>query len=576
MKKIIIIILFLTLLIKLSSASCCINQDTLPCSNSSLDLCCPDNKYTNFTHCKNNLFIDKDCNNLSECQQGCCCLIEEKFGVTTNSFIVSTKSKCQGNWVQSNNCPDICGVKNTKSTKKSNTKIEPKTTVYFLDNEVHEKSCRNSIDCGDRMGCQVDISRDFDKSLCCYSSECPYNNKCYAPNDRITYNGEDYICFEDSWKVFDDYLPCKEIDGTCRGDGILNWRTWFKDFKCNKNEEQVTDANCGDKKICCAQEIPDKFDWRNNNGNYVSSVKNQGVCGSCWAFASTAMFESRLMIQEENPNANYDLSEQQIMSCSGITNLPCTGVVDMNDALKYALRFGLVDEECIPYTEGNSDCNWCSNSQNRIHKLKEQSQKHIDFSAPESVKRIIYNEGPITVALSFNTYNQDNVVKCISNLPIKNHAILLIGWDDSLNAYIAKNSWGVAYQDNGFFPIHYYENCFQKSSTTNFIKNPTPLYCDLIGGEFYIDQVSGGERGMCKLPDGQRVEAWDFMNGKVAKEHSYCAQQGWGLLVKTDGKNRFSKEYAVCVLPSDHQGGIGPKSLIPKGNEIQVTDILEI
>ena len=48
------------------------------------------------------------------------------------------------------------------------------------------------------------------------------------------------------------------------------------------------------------------------------------------------------------------------------------------------------------------------------------------------------------------------------------------------------------------------------------------------------------------------------------------------ITVKTDGKNRYTPEYAVCVIPADHQGGIGPQSVIPVNNEISVVDALDI
>ena len=51
---------------------------------------------------------------------------------------------------------------------------------------------------------------------------------------------------------------------------------------------------------------------------------------------------------------------------------------------------------------------------------------------------------------------------------------------------------------------------------------------------------------MC-LVQGENCDAWDFFEGKCGVKHSYCAQNGYDAIVKTDGQNPFSREYAVCV-----------------------------
>ena len=65
-----------------------------------------------------------------------------------------------------------------------------------------------------------------------------------------------------------------------------------------------------------AQVLPEEFDWRNVDGkNYVSPIRNQGSCGSCYAFGTMAMFEARVRIMS-NGSVTPVFSTQDIVSCS--------------------------------------------------------------------------------------------------------------------------------------------------------------------------------------------------------------------------------------------------------------------
>ena len=72
--------------------------------------------------------------------------------------------------------------------------------------------------------------------------------------------------------------------------------------------------------------FPPSLDWRNNKGNFVTPVRNQRSCGSCWAFATTGAMESYTLIRDNSPGTDLDLSEQVLVSCGGNCNRnsPCT------------------------------------------------------------------------------------------------------------------------------------------------------------------------------------------------------------------------------------------------------------
>ena len=85
--------------------------------------------------------------------------------------------------------------------------------------------------------------------------------------------------------------------------------------------------------------------------------------------------------------------------------------------------------------------------------------------------------------------------------------------------------------------------------------DPAAAYCESLGYEYEIVDSDGGQRGVCVLPDGRRVDAWEFYRGKVATEYSYCARQGLGIRTKTTDHGSFTTECAVCVSDDGRELG---------------------
>ena len=97
---------------------------------------------------------------------------------------------------------------------------------------------------------------------------------------------------------------------------------------------------------------PPSLDWRNNGGNFVTPVRNQGGCGSCWAFATTAALESSVLRAENTPGVDLNLSEQVLISCGssgGNDAGSCSGGY-ISYASDYIRNTGLPLETCYPYT----------------------------------------------------------------------------------------------------------------------------------------------------------------------------------------------------------------------------------
>ena len=116
-------------------------------------------------------------------------------------------------------------------------------------------------------------------------------------------------------------------------------------------------------KVSAEAVIPDKVDWRNFNGhNYVTDVRAQGHCASCYAQAAAAVLESRILITSQTPDIELDLSEQALVSCD-TNNFGCTGGF-LDRTLNFLKTTGIPLEACYPYTSGESgitgDCVGCA------------------------------------------------------------------------------------------------------------------------------------------------------------------------------------------------------------------------
>jgi len=111
--------------------------------------------------------------------------------------------------------------------------------------------------------------------------------------------------------------------------------------------------------IALAQ-LPDHFDWRNVNGkNWMTSVKDQGICGSCWAHAAVGIVEAQYNIFWDWADYDIDLSEENLVcDCFDEFDWDCGGGWH-DDALNYIRNNGITDEDCFPYVDEECDYECC-------------------------------------------------------------------------------------------------------------------------------------------------------------------------------------------------------------------------
>ncbi|XP_045477246.1 procathepsin L-like [Harmonia axyridis] len=195
--------------------------------------------------------------------------------------------------------------------------------------------------------------------------------------------------------------------------------------------------------------VPESIDWRTNN--VVTGVKDQGQCGSCWAFSSTGSIEGQLGLKGNL----VSLSEQNLMDCSWDQgNMGCNGGL-MTSAFDYVMQNGIESESDYPYQEYDGDCN--ADPSKVVTKMS--NYVNIDSGSEPALQEAVAQIGPISVAIdaSFELQLYDSGIlddgSCSSES--LNHGVLLVGMgiENGKEYYIVKNSWGASWGEKGYFRL---------------------------------------------------------------------------------------------------------------------------
>jgi C1A family cysteine protease len=197
--------------------------------------------------------------------------------------------------------------------------------------------------------------------------------------------------------------------------------------------------------------IPTSIDWRTEGA--VNPVKDQGQCGSCWAFSAVGAMESRIKVKT---GTLPSLSEQQLVDCAGgiYENQGCNGG-DMGTAMDYAHDKGMESEAVYPYTAMDGNCNYDSSKVI----ARPVSRANVTPNNAVALKTAIA-AGPVSVAIEADTFVFQfysggilNSKACGTNL---DHGVVAVGYgvDPSKGEYyIVRNSWGSSWGVKGYINI---------------------------------------------------------------------------------------------------------------------------
>lgn len=227
---------------------------------------------------------------------------------------------------------------------------------------------------------------------------------------------------------------------------------------------------------------PSTVDWRTKG--VVTPVKNQGSCGSCWAFSTTGSLECRYAIAEATLN---DLSEQQLVDCSdSYGNDGCNGGL-MDNAFKYIeATGGLCTEAAYPYTGADGKCkeSTCGTKYNPISTYTDVTKDN------EADLETATTQGCVSVAIEADQfdfqYYSGGVLdgSCGTSL---DHGVLVVGYTNVASQsagvgaaaesyWIVKNSWGATWGEAGY--VYICKNCDKNGSKGECGIDEEPSYPD--------------------------------------------------------------------------------------------------
>ncbi len=298
-----------------------------------------------------------------------------------------------------------------------------------------------------------------------------------------------------------------------------------------QQEKAYPEAALKASRLATPRLLPSHFDWRNVNGrNYVTPVRNQGKCGSCWAFAVVGALESLALITLDNPDADLNLSEQTLVSCAAAGS--CEGGL-LDEAVEHLRKSGVPSEDCYPYREHNSACGLiCDGGLGFYSSYGIKDWVNLTTgSAPnlQALKALLVTLGPLSVSyLLFEDfyYYEGGIYSYVEGDVQGGHAVLLVGYDDREEYFILKNSWGAEWGEDGYFRIAY-------SETTSKVKFAREVY-GLLGltapeNRVYPEITANGKRNLAasvedtisiavslnpvNQPQAENLDWWIWMKG---------------------------------------------------------------
>ena len=252
----------------------------------------------------------------------------------------------------------------------------------------------------------------------------------------------------------------------------------FAKIYLNLNYDAMAMANFDPTIVKVSNAAPAAYDWRDYGR--VSPVKDQGSCGSCWAFSTVANLEG---LYYANKGVMKTFSEQMLVDCD-TSDSGCNGGL-----MEYAFTWlkkngGIMTDTDYPYKGVKSTCRSDKTKyvDMTITGYKKLGSSWSTWSAvdEDEVKEFLYETGPLAIALNadpLQTYSSGILDVTSTKCPTSgiNHAVTLVGYGTENNVayWIVKNSWGTSWGEKGYFRIRRGNgtcgvNCYITTATVSF------------------------------------------------------------------------------------------------------------
>ena len=314
-------------------------------------------------------------------------------------------------------------------------------------------------------------------------------------------------------------------------------------------------------------QLPTSLDWRSKDGfNWITSVKNQGMCGSCVSFASLGVTEALTRIANNNSSMSIDLSESDLFSCGGAR---CSQGWYLSSAADRLKNTGVVDEACLPYQAQDNVCqNKCSNWQSRLTTINSWVYAPTDRT---SIKNYLL-QGPVMAAMAVYTdffYYHSGVYQHVTGGLEGYHAVAIVGYNDSGQYWIVKNSWGASWGENGFFRIKYGDSQIEHdvlvmqmvSNQAGVTASVSATNVTLSGGQAQVT-LTCSTNGTVSSLEGKcaNTDSWSTITSGNTKICTYTSAGAYTPSCRVNGTTTDDVDTPVTVASIGVTASVSPSS----------------
>lgn len=208
-------------------------------------------------------------------------------------------------------------------------------------------------------------------------------------------------------------------------------------------------------------ELPTSVDWR--NAGVVTSVKDQGYCGSCWAFCSTETLESHVAL---TTGLLFDLSPQQIAMCTPNPD-SCGGTGGCQGATSelaydYVAEAGILEEYQLGYTAYYGKNSACGVTSSTVPVATIDGYVKLEENNYEALLNAVAQVGPVAIAVDagWSGYESGIYDGCNQKNPDINHGVVLVGYgeENGKKYWTIRNSWSPSWGENGYIRLARHDN----------------------------------------------------------------------------------------------------------------------